>query len=213
MENSQMELQHVNVKLLVRNPEEVDLEPLIPVFHGWIQNQVGEGLLLDVADYRHVDAGPGVVLIGHEGNYSVDNTDNRLVVRSNGKPCLDGNNQDRLKQAARAALTACQRLEADPRLGGELRFNRQEIEIFVNDRMVAPNCDATREAAGPDFQIFFQNFFRGSKYSMSYGSDPRQLFTVSVRATHPFSVAELLENVSLIRSLWEFPCPPAELRT
>src|SRR6266851_10518714 len=138
MESRRIELQHVNVKLLVRNPEEVDLEPLIPIFHDWIQNQVGEGLLLDVADYRHVPEGPGVVLIGHEGNYSVDNTANRPGVRYNRKAALDGSNQDRLRQAARAALLACQRLESEPRLGGELRFNGQEIEIFVNDRMVAP---------------------------------------------------------------------------
>src|SRR5258706_14545154 len=118
MENSQMELQHVNVKLLVRNPEEVDLEPLIPVFHGWIQNQVGEGLFLDVADYRHVDAGPGVVLIGHEGNYSVDNTDHRLGVRYNRKAALDGTNLDRLTQVTRAALPPCQALEAESRMGG-----------------------------------------------------------------------------------------------
>jgi len=195
MNNLHMQLQHVNVKLLVRNPEEVDLEPLIPVFHGWIQDQVGEGLLLDIADYRHVDAGPGVVLIGHEGNYSVDNTDHRLGVRYNRKAALDGSNQDRLKQAARAALTACQRLEADPRLGGKLRFNGQEIEIFVNDRLLAPNCDATREAFNSDFQIFFQNLFRGSEYSMSYGSDPRKLFTVSVKAAQPFPLADLLEKL------------------
>ena len=189
------QMQHVNVKLLVRNPEEVDLEPLIPVFHGWIQDQVGEGLLLDIADYRHVDAGPGVVLIGHEGNYSVDNTDNRLGVRYNRKAALDGSNQDRLKQATRAALTACQRLEGDPRLGGRLRFNGQEIEIFVNDRLLATNCDATREAFNSDFQMFFQNLFRGSEYSMSYGSDPRQLFTVSVKAAQPFRLADLLEKL------------------
>src|SRR4029077_10076795 len=67
-----MELQHVNVKLIVRTPEEVDLEPLIPIFHGWIQGRVCDELLLDIADYRHVPAGPGVVLIGHEADYSVD---------------------------------------------------------------------------------------------------------------------------------------------
>jgi hypothetical protein len=196
MENRPVQLQHVNVKLLVQNPAEVDLEPLIPVFHGWIQGQVGEGLLLDVADYRHVDAGPGVVLIGHEGNYSVDNTDNRLGVRYNRKAALDGSNQDRLKQAARAALTACQRLEADPRLGGKLRFNGQEIEIFINDRLLAPNCDATREAVNSDFQIFFQKLFRGSEYSLSYDSDPRKLFAVSVKAAQPFPVADLLEELA-----------------
>jgi hypothetical protein len=191
-----MQLQHVNVKLLVQNPGEVDLEPLIPVFHGWIQDQVGEELLLDIADYRHVDGGPGVVLIGHEGNYSVDNTDHRLGVRYNRKAVLEGSNQDRLKQAARAALTACQRLEADPRLGGRLRFNGQEIEVFMNDRLVAPNCDTTREALDSDFQIFSQTLFRGREYSLSYGSDPRKLFAVTVKAAQPFPVADLLENLA-----------------
>src|ERR1700720_1647656 len=150
MENSQIQLQHVNVKLLLRNPEEVDLEPLIPVFHDWIRDQVGEGLLLDVADYRHVPAGPGVVLIGHEGNYSVDNTDDRLGVRYNRKGELNGGNQNVLAQATRAALTACQRLESEPRLGGKFRFNGQDIEIFINDRLVAPNNAATREAFDAD---------------------------------------------------------------
>ncbi len=195
MENSQMELQHVNVKLLVRNPEEVDLEPLIPVFHGWIQNQVGEGLLLDVADYRHVDAGPGVVLIGHEGNYSVDNTDHRLGVRYNRKAALDGTNLDRLTQATRAALTACQRLEAESRMGGKLRFNGQEMEIFINDRLLAPNSEATCETFKSDFEKFFQQLFQSSNFSTSYGSDPRKLFAASVKTTQPFPVADLLKNL------------------
>src|ERR1700733_10471651 len=117
-----MDLQHVNVKFLVKDPRAADLEPLIPIFHGWIQDRVCEELLLDIADYRHVPAGPGVVLIGHEANYSVDNAGSRLGVRYNRKEPLAGGNQDRLAQAARAALTACQRLEADPRLAAKLRF-------------------------------------------------------------------------------------------
>jgi hypothetical protein len=189
------QMQHVNVKLLLRNPGEVDLEPLIPVFHDWIRDQVGEGLLLDVADYRHVDAGPGVVLIGHQGNYSVDNTDSRLGVRYNRKAALDGTNQDRLKQAARAALTACQRLEEESRLQGKLRFNGQEIEIFFNDRLLAPNSDRTREAFDSDLRSFSEKLFRGSDYSMSYGSDPRNLFWVSVKVGHSFTVTELLEKL------------------
>jgi hypothetical protein len=189
------QMQHVNVKLLLRNPGEVDLEPLIPVFHDWIRDQVGEGVLLDVADYRHVDAGPGVVLIGHEGNYSVDNTDNHLGVRYNRKAALDGSNQDRLKQAARAALTACQRLEAEARLGGRLRFNGQEIEIFINDRLLAPNNDATREALDSDLRSFSEKLFRGSEYSTSYGSDPRNLFGVSIKVGRSFTVTELLEKL------------------
>ena len=80
-----MNLQHVNVKLLIEDSGEVDLEPLIPIFHRWIQDRARPELLLDIADYRHVPDGPGVVLIGHDANYSVDNTDNRLGVRYNRK--------------------------------------------------------------------------------------------------------------------------------
>jgi hypothetical protein len=191
-----MQLQHVNVKLLVQNAEEADLEPLIPVFHGWIENQNGDELLIDVADYTHVPAGPGIVLIGHEGNYSVDNTGNRLGVRYNRKAVQEGSNQDRLTQATRAALTACQRLEAEPRLGGKFRFNGQDIEIFINDRLVAPNNAATREAFDADLHLFSRKLFRGKEYSISYGTDPRSLFTVFVKAARPFSVAELLEALT-----------------
>ncbi len=188
-----MELQHVNVKLLVRDPEAANLDPLIPVFHSWIQDQIFEERLLDIADYRHVHHGPGVVLIGIEGDYSVDNTDGRLGVRYNRKVALNGGNRDRLKQASRAALTACQRLEAETSLGGKLRFNGQDMEISINDRLLAPNNGDTRAAVEPEFRAFFAELFRGADYSLSYGSDPRRLFAVSVRASRPFSVGELLE--------------------
>ena len=48
------------------------------VFHQWIRDSVCPEMLIDVADYRHVPAGPGVMLIGHEANYSLDNRENRL---------------------------------------------------------------------------------------------------------------------------------------
>jgi hypothetical protein len=191
-----MELQHVNVKLLVKAPERVDLERLIPAFHSWIQDQIFEERLLDIADYRHVHHGPGVVLIGHEGDYSVDNTDGRLGVRYNRKTPIDGSNEDRLKQAARAALNACRRLEAEPSLDGKLRFNGQDIEIFINDRLLAPNRAETREAVDTDFKQFAGELFRGNEYSLSYESDPRKLSSASLRTPRSFSVEELRENLS-----------------
>ena len=191
-----MQLQHVNAKLLVKNPGEVPLEPLIPVFHSWIQEQGLEELLLDVADYRHVHAGPGVVLIGHQANYSLDNTDERLGVRYNRKAAVNGGNQDALLQAMRASLIACQRLEAEPRLEGKLQFNGREIEFYVNDRMLAPNRDATREAFHSDFETFFRKLFRGGEYSLSYPREPRNLFGVSAKSSRSFAAADLLANLS-----------------
>ena len=205
-----MQLEHDNVKLLAESPAEPgasagvdakradrELEPLIPIFHNWIQGRVfGDELLLDIADYRHVPAGPGVVLIGHEGNYSVDNTGNRLGVRYNRKLPLEGTNVDRLQQAARAALTACQRLEGEPQLSGKLRFSGREIEIFFNDRLLAPNTEETREAARADLAGFLGKLFRGAGYSLAYESDPRKLFGVSVKASRFFSAAELLAHLA-----------------
>lgn len=191
-----MELQHINVKVLLKENEGVNLELLIPVFHGWIQNEVFDERLLDIADYRHVHDGPGVILIGLEGDYSVDNTDGRSGVRYNRKAGLAGSNRDRLKQASRAALSACQRLELEPGLGGKLRFNGEDVEIFVNDRLLAPNNEATRTAVEPEFKNFFGDLFGGPEYSLSFNRDPRRLFSVAAKASHPFSVSNLLQNLS-----------------
>lgn len=181
---------------MVQNPEEVDLEPVIPVFHRWIQERACEELLLDVADYRHVPAGPGVVLIGHEANYSVDNTGNRLGVRYNRKAVLDGSSQDRLEQAVRAAIGACQRLENDFQLHGSIRFNGREMEMFINDRLLGPNSDDTREAVEPEIRALCQRLFKGEEYSLRHEqSDPRKLFSVSIRTAKSFKPNDLLENL------------------
>jgi len=199
-----MELNHINVKLLVKNPEEVDLEPVVPVFHNWIQGQIYDEQLLDVADYRHVPAGPGVILIGLQGDYSVDNTNNRLGVRYNRKAVIDGDNQGRLKQAARAALNACQRLEEEASLQGKLRFNGQDVEVFINDRLTAPNREEIREALKSDFQSFANQLFGKNEYSLSYGSDPRRLFTVSLKASQTIPVTELLANLASSSAMASF---------
>jgi hypothetical protein len=190
-----MEFQHVNVKLLIKNAKEVDIEALIPVFHGWIENQASGELLLDIADYRHVSAGPGLVLIGHYGNYSLDNSGGRPGVRYNCKIRLEGTNQDRLAQATRDALAACRRLEADPRLQGTIQFNGHEMEVFLNDRLLAPNTAQAREAADTEFRAFFSTLFEEAAYTMEYAQDSRSLLSVRVRTSRAFDTADLLKNL------------------
>jgi hypothetical protein len=196
---ARVKLQHVNVKLFVNDMARADLEPLIPIFHSWISGRVFEEMLLDIGDYRHVPAGPGIVLIGHQGDYSVDNAGDRLGVRYNRKTPIDGDSGEALRQAARAALIACQRLEEEPRLGGKLRFNGQEIEVFVNDRLVAPNSAATFAALRPDLDKFSEKLFHGDKYSLVYesGRDPRSLFGVALKSSRSFTVVDLLQNLAL----------------
>jgi hypothetical protein len=190
-----MDLQHVNVKILLKNDEEIDLEPLIPLFHGWIQEQGWDELLLDVADYRHVYAGPGVILIGYEANYSVDNSGSRPGVRYNRKAALEGSNQDRLKQATAAALKTCRRFESDPRLNRKFLFNGREIEFLINDRLLAPNNPDTRDAIQPELAALLSKLFAGGEYTLSHQDGPRDLFSVSVKSSGTHSVEELLKNL------------------
>ena len=190
-----MELQHINVKLLLRDPQAIDLEAIAPVFHSWIQDQLAEELLLDVASYAHVKDGPGVLLIGHEADYSLDATDGRLGLRYNRKSPVEGSNQQKLSQAARAAVSALQRLEQDARLQGKIQFDGKNIELFINDRLLAPNNEQTRHSAEPEVREFLKALGSGSAYSLRFEAEPRRLFGAQIQFEREFSVQELLNHL------------------
>jgi hypothetical protein len=193
-EENAIQLQHINIKLYLNNTN-ADLGAVIPVFHNWIQDQIFEELLIDVADYRHVHHGPGLMLIGHEADYSLDQTDGILGLLYNRKAPLSGTNLDRLIQATRTALIAAQKLEADPRLNGKLKFNGQHIQIVINDRLLAPNVESVRAAVEPDIQTFAAKLFGHSEYTLSFNTDPRRLLSATLHASRQFSVGELLKSL------------------
>jgi len=187
-----MDIGQVNVKFFVENPEAVDLEAFLTIFNNWIQSHATEELLVDVADYRHVFAGPGVVLIGHEANYSLDNAGERLGLLYNRKADVPGTNQERLRQAVRAALLAAQRLEKEQKL----KFNGREAQVIVNDRLLAPNTPETFAALAPDLKVFFNQLYGEENYEFERNSDSRERLTVNVRAAQSFDVQTLLGSLS-----------------
>jgi hypothetical protein len=161
-----IDLQHINVKVLLEGGADLDagvLDSIIPIFHGWIQNRALPELLIDVADYRHVHHGPGIVLIGHEADYSIDNTNGRLGLRYNRKAQLAGTNGEKLAQATKSALTAAKHLQEDTRLKSKLYFNNHDLEILVNDRLVAPTDNQTRQALDPDIRQFANKLLNGAE--------------------------------------------------
>ena len=190
-----MELQHINFKIFAEHPEQVEQERFMPIFQSWIQDQVCEDLLLDVADYLHVDAGPGIVLVGEAADYCMDNSGHRLGLRYNRKAGLALANQAKLGQALRETLAASQRLEADPRLEGKLAFHRGELELLINDRAIAPNTAATLEACRGELEKFFTRAFGGDKFTLTHNPDPRQRFGVTVKTSEPFNIDTVLQNL------------------
>ena len=172
-------LQHVNIKIFASQAD-IDLVDAIPVFHRWIQENVVPELMIDVADYKHVPEGPGVMLIGHEANYSLDETDDRLGLLYNRKAVVEGDAQAALAQAWKAAVDAARRLESEPVFEGKLKFDTGDVEVIVNDRLVAVNDDASAAALEPQIKTFFTGVY-GTAPKVERRGEPRDRFRVGVK--------------------------------
>jgi len=188
-----MNIQHINVKFYLENPETVNLADYAAVFNTWIQKPRLEELLIDVADYLHVHNGPGIMLIGHEADYSLDNRAGRLGLLYNRKAQLDGTTQEELAQAIRALLIAAQILEKE----NGLKFNGSEMQIIINDRLLVPNTTETLAVLEPDLKTFFNTLYNGAEHSLTHNADSRERFTVHVKTESNFDVETLLKNLSV----------------
>ena len=111
------------------------IKDFIPVFHGWIQRQALPGhMLLDVHDYSHVHHGPGILLVAHEANLSVDEAEGRrglMYIRR--QPAT-------LKEIVAAAHEAA-KLLGEP-------FEAGSYEVFSNDRLANVTAEQIAEATG-----------------------------------------------------------------
>ena len=189
-----MDLQHVNIKIPVEGDLEVAPERFIGIFHNWIKNDKLDELLIDVADHRHVPAGPGVMLIGHEADFSMDHTGNRWGLRYSRKAPLPGSNEDRFRQALKSAANACCLLESELAEDGPLTFSRREFELFINDRALAPNTSETYAACKPELEAFVQGVLGHGEFTLTHTGDPRTLFRVTVTAAKPVDLAAMADS-------------------
>ena len=175
------DIQHVNVKVFAREPVSVNWPDLIPVFHRWIQQQLfPDVLLIDVADYAIVPAGPGVMLIGHNANISLDNRQNRVGMLYNRKTAMEGSFIDKLRHAHQSALMAAMRLAEEPELTGKIAFDESDLEVFVNDRLLAPNTQETWDMLRGDIAQVLD-----PDATLEWNGAGRELFRVRVRGAVP----------------------------
>ncbi len=175
-----MELQHLDIKLYLAEPAGLDLEAFIGVFQRWIQVQADDDLLFDVADYRHLPGGPGVMLVGHGADLALDSSDGRLGLRRRQKVGLSGDAHALLTACMGALWRAAERLEAEPSLAG-LRFDYTTVAVRVNDRMLAPNTAETRGKLTEALRGFFGEA-AGKTMRFKEDQDPRHIAAVHVHA-------------------------------
>jgi len=190
------------LKFFLDDASGVELEEFIPVFHDWIQTQQLEELLIDVADYRHVPQGPGVVLIAHDAHYVMDLTDERLGLlysrrrETHPSRCAIETVEDRLKSVWHCALTACQRLAAHPALHGRLQFRGNELLLRCNDRLQAPNTTAAYDELCQHLEPFLATLYPGQRVEVEHICEHTSRLTVAIKVPEPLDVDTLLTRLA-----------------
>ena len=181
------DLQRFGLKLFLEPDPPVDPRELVPVFHQWIRSSAIDQRLIDVADYLHLPDGPRVLVVAHEGNFALDYGEGRPGLQYVRKQPTDGTLPVRLTAGARFLFTAARLLERDDSLPGRLRFQTTEFQFFSNDRLRAPNDDATAAALRPPLDQFLTALFGGASYVVSRGREPGERLTLTAitSATDP----------------------------
>jgi hypothetical protein len=191
-----VDLHKFGIKFFAVDANKVDILKLIPMYHRWIQEDALEDLLIDVADYSHVPAGPGVMLIAHEGNYALDETGHERGVVYYSKHPLAGELPERFARVASKALKAAQLMQQDAELKGELKLPGNDLQFFANDRLVAPNTDAAYTELEPALKSFLERLYAGAHYTLARETDPKERLSVRVQAEGEVALETLLARLS-----------------
>ncbi len=184
-----LDLHRVEAKLFFENPGFLDGDALIPVLHRWIRESAVEGLLIDVADYRHVEQGPGAILVAHECDYRIDADGLSYVHKSRTKAAP-------LRVVFRRALVACRRLE---RCLGQ-RFRSDEVRLTFVDRLAAPERAATRTALAGSIERWVEELYHPARVDVEWvereGHDHRRLPALRVRCAEAPTLDTLIERLA-----------------
>jgi hypothetical protein len=181
------------IKFFFENPATIDVAAFTAVFQRWIQQNAIDELLIDVADYRHVFEGPGIMLIGHASDYSIESRDGRLGLLYTRKRQPEPDLLSQLRASFRLALGACNLLEAETTFEPRLKFRAHEIELRFADRLQLPNRAESLEVVKDDLAVVLAEVYGGTSAQVTpVANDARQLFTLQVQQPAARSLADLV---------------------
>jgi hypothetical protein len=181
------------IKFFADASSTLECAALAPVFQSWIQQAVFPGhQLIDVADYKHVINGPGVMLIAHEGHFGYDLADGKPGLLYARQRSLTGSFEQKLHSIAATALAACGRIEQA--VPGKVRFRTDSVLFRINDRLLAPNSAETFRQVEPQLQAFFGKLL-GGPVRLEHRADPARPLDVAVHGKGADSVEQLLARL------------------
>jgi len=177
-----MELHRFGIKLFAAESAGIRVKDFVPVFHSWIQRQAVDGhLLVDVHDYGHIQNGPGILLVAHEGNFCTDMAEGKLGLAYFRKQPAGTGVEGHLDAALKAVRQGAALLEKEPAFEGQLRFRKDELLVIANDRLLAPNDAATfATLQSPLSKVF------GAGATLTHASaNPKDRLTVRIQVPSP----------------------------
>ncbi len=183
-----MDAYRLSLKLYFEPGASPELAPFIPIFHRWIRDHTLDHLLIDVADYSEVPDGPGVMLIGHEGHYSIDTTDGQPGLVYSHKRPQDGAFAERLRSSWQRLLTAARLLEQEETLNDAPRLSGNHLAFRINDRLLAPNNPKTLATVEPELRRMLADVYGETDVNVEHEEDPRACFGVQIRAEATLSI-------------------------
>ena len=185
----------ISAKLFATDPSaEVDADAFISVFHEFIREKSVEGILIDVADYSHVPEGPGVVLIGHDVDYSIDMNEGKAGMLTVGKRLEGGSVADHLADTVRKCLAAAKATEANGETGAT--FATGSLKLQIVDRLVAANDDAGYDAFKGEFEaLAAQLFGDGASVVRADADESRKPLAALVTAENAGDIDALLARL------------------
>ncbi len=189
-----MTLQRIGTKLFLAEGCEVDAAAFVPVFQRWIQRKQLPGLLIDVADYSHAHHGPGIMLIGDEGDLSFDFGAGRPGLLYMRKRAHTSKLSDGLALCARLCLQAVDLLQREQDFPA-LSFSLDEIQVALVDRLRAPNTAEAYADLRSELALFAYRLF-GDADLAQVSQDPRENLCVAVSALEEQSLAGLLARTA-----------------
>ena len=178
----------------------VDLGPFIPLFHRLIQQQRVEGLLIDVADYAHVPEGPGVILIGHDVDYGIDQTGGKAGLLVTAKRNESEELPALLRTTLRRALVAIQAIEAENE--SDVVFESRGLELRILDRLASGKSDADFEPVLASVRPVLEELYRGANLNLSreFSDEPRQAFTIRLEGARRWITTWRLNSSEAVKS-------------
>lgn len=163
-------LQKIDLKLPLHAPGRIRSEFILDVFGRWRLEPDQE--IIDLADYAHVPEGPGCILVSHRGHFGVDFEEGRAGLFLSTRKGLSGAPADRVAAALRTLLETSRRLLADSATPRDIRPDLSSLVITFNDRLQAPNTDASDAIWRPAVEATIRRLHGEAKATIERAAAP-----------------------------------------